>query len=201
MFDVTDWNVEPNQKWYVKLSDAGAQALVELFNSLEDLEASVDQVGAATVGFGVDVKVILTPGAAAPAAGDALALFNTALDYHLKISGADGDSTKRYAIGPFTDLPAIEDPLILTEDMIRARGELEINRGTHAHIYSSLTPSRHYPALDEGTVVTLSSTRRGFAGVRQKIVSITTEIRIDESKQVTFADQLETVEYLDFVRQ
>ena len=32
-FDVIDWNTDPNQRWFVKLSDIGSQMRVELFNT------------------------------------------------------------------------------------------------------------------------------------------------------------------------
>jgi len=199
-FDVTDWNINPNQKWFVKLSDAGTTALIELFNTLADAQAGTNRVAFANVAFGVDVKVLLAADTTPPSFGT-LAKFNIQLDYHLKITGVDGDATKRFAIGPFTDLPPVEDPLMLSEAVILARANLEINRGTHSILARALSLDSHYPALNGGDIVTLSSTRRGLVAVRNRIESITITARIDESKELTFNDSLEVVEFLDFVRQ
>ena len=146
MFDVTDWNIEPNQKWFVKLSDGGATALVELFNTLADAQAGANRVAYGSAAFGVDVKAFLTADATPPSFGS-LAKFNSQLDYHLKITGVDGDALKRFAIGPFTDLPPVEDPLMLSEEIITARATLEINRGTHSILRRSISLDSHYPAL------------------------------------------------------
>ena len=200
-FDIIDWNTDPNQRWFVKLSDIGSSMRVELFNSQADAQAPANRVAFGEVLFGAAQPVTLTPDLTLPAYGDPLTKFNTSLSYHLVVSGQDGDATKIFAIGPFTDLQSVEDPLMLTEAMIQARGELEINRGTHSRFYSSLTLARHFPNLDEGEIVTLSSTKRSLVKVRQKILSMTSEIRIEDSREVTFVDNLETVEYLDFVRQ
>lgn len=200
MFDVTDWNINPNQKWFVKLSDAGAVALVELFNTLADAQAGTNRVAFGNAAFGTDVKVLLTPDTTLPSFGP-LVKFNIQLDYHLKITGVDGDATKRFAIGPFTDLPPVEDPLMLTEQIILARATLEINRGTHSTLRRSIALGSHYPALNCGDIVTLSSTRRGLVAVRNRIESLTITARIEDTRELTFNDDVEAVEYIDFVRQ
>jgi len=201
MFDVIDWNTDPNQRWFVKVADIGSEMRVELFNSAADALVGTNRVAFAVVGFGAAVAVTLTADSTPPAYGDPLAKYNAALSYHLVVDGADSDTTKTFAIGPFTDLPSIEDPLMLSEAMIQARGEVEINRGTHSRFYTSLTLGRHFPALDEGAIVTLSSVRRGLVGVRQKVIGHTTEARIEENGRLLLVDSLETVEFLDFVRQ
>jgi hypothetical protein len=200
-FDITDWNINPNQKWYVKLSDAGSTVLVELFNTLADAIAGTNRVAVgANVAFGVDVKVLLTPEAVLPTFG-ALAKFNSTLDYHLKVTVVDGDTTKRFAIGPFTDLPPVEDALMLTEEMIFARATLEINRGTHSILRSSLQLESHYPALELGDIVTVSSSKRGYVNIRHRVETIITQARIDDNQEVLFEDTIEAVEFQDFVRQ
>jgi hypothetical protein len=200
-FDITDWNINPNQKWFVKLSDAGATALVELFNTLADAIAGTNRVAVgANVSFGVDVKVLLTAEVTQPTFGP-LTKFNSQLDYHLKITGVDGDSTKRFAIGPFTDLPPVEDALMLTEEIVLARATLEINRGTHSILRSSLELDSHYPALELGDIVTVSSTRRALVAVRHRVDAIRLMVRIDDQNQVEFNDEIEAVEFQDFVRQ
>jgi hypothetical protein len=200
-FDVIDWNTDPNQRWFVKLSDIGSQMRVELFNTQAHAQAGTNRVAFATVAFGAGVLVTLTPDSQPPAYGDPLAKYNASLSYHLVANGLDSDTTKIFAIGPFTDLPSIEDPLMLTEAMIQARGEVEINRGTHSRFYASLTLGRHFPALDEGVIVTLSSSRRGLSNVRQKVLGHTTEARIEENGRLLLFDSLETIEFLDFLRQ
>jgi len=207
MFDVLDFNISPNQRWFVKLLDAGATATVELYNTAADAAAGTNRVAYATgVAFGADVKVGATGGsplqadATLPLYGQAVSKFNTALDYHLRISGADGDPTKVFQIGPFTDLEAVEDALMLTEQVIRDRATLEINKGTHTAVHRALRTAGHNPTLEQGACVTFTSAKRGVTAVRQRVQSIVTTVSIDESREVSFFDELELVEYQDFSR-
>ena len=146
-------------------------------------------------------SVQLTADSTPPSFGGALTKFNSQLDYHLKITGVNGDSAKRYAIGPFTDLPPVEDPLMLTEEIVFARATLEINRGTHSILRSSLDLDSHYPLLELGDIVTVTSSKRSYVAVRHRIDGISIAARIDDNKQIDFQDALEAVEFQDFVRQ
>ena len=199
-FQVTDWNVLPNQRFFVKLSDAGTQMQIDIYNTQADMDASANRVASATVNFGTDLEVIITADSTPPSSGEALAKFNTDLSYDLKATGADGDPTKKFQIGPFTDMAPIEDALLVTEAMIQNRATLEINRGTHSKLSRTLQLDRHYPALIEGDIVSLSLTKRGLASVRNRIDTLTIAVVIDESKEVSFFDTLEVVEYKDIVR-
>ncbi|KKL52048.1 hypothetical protein LCGC14_2289390 [marine sediment metagenome] len=199
-FQVTDWNLTPNQRFFVKLSDGGSQIQIDIYNTQADMDASTNRVASATVSFGTDVEVIITPDSTEPSSGEALAKFNTDLSYDLKATGADGDPTKKFQIGPFTDMPPIEDALLVTEAMIQARATLEINKGTHSKLSRTLQLDSHYPDLVEGDIVSLSSTKRGLASVRNRIDDLTIKVVIDESKEVDFFDTLEVTEYVDIVR-
>ena len=199
-FQVTDWNLLPNQRFFVKLSDAGTQMQIDIYNTQADMDASVNRVASATFNFGTDLEVIITADSTPPSSGEALAKFNIDLSYDLKATGIDGDPTKKFQIGPFTDMAPIEDALLVTEAMIQNRATLEINRGTHSKLSRTLQLDRHYPALIEGDIVSLSLTKRGLASVRNRIDTLTIAVVIDESKEVSFFDTLEVVEYKDIVR-
>ncbi len=199
-FEVTDWNLLPNQKFFVKLSDAGTQMNVDIYNTKVDIDADTNKVGSATVAFGTGVEVTITAGATDPSSGDPLAKFNTELTYDLKVTGVDGDTTKKFQVGPFTDMPPVEDALLVTEAMIQARATLEINRGTHSKLVRTLLLDSHYPALDEGDIVSLSATKRGLSSVRTRIDNIILRIEIDDSRIINFFDTMDVVEFKDVVR-
>lgn len=201
MFDILDWNVDPNQRWYVKLADIGSQMRVELFNTQADAQGAVNRVANADIAFGVSAKALLTLDAVQPAYGTPLVKFNISLDYHLIAAGLDGDASKIFAIGPFNDLASIEDPLMLTEAMIQARATLEINRGTHSRLFRSLSLDAHYPALNEGDIITYSSTKRGIVAVRNRIESVIIQASIDDQRVFEFSDAIDVIEFKDFVRQ
>ena len=199
-FEVTDWNLLPNQRFFVKLSDAGSQMQVDIYNTQADIDADTNKVGTATVAFGADREVTITAGSTDPSSGDPLAKFNTDLTYDLKATGSDGDTTKKFQVGPFTDMPPVEDALLVTEAMIQARATLEINRGTHSKLTRTLLLDSHYPALGEGDIVSLSSTKRGLSGVRTRIDNFTLNVAIDSNGIVDFFDTIDVVEFKDVVR-
>ena len=201
-FDLLDLNLDPNQRWYVKISDVGALMRVEFFNTQADMDAGVNQVASADVAFGASVQVTdLLAGAVAPSQGEPLAKFNTSLGYWLVMAGTDGDGTRKFVIGPFTDLPAVQDPLMLTEQMILDRAAVEINRGTHSAIVRNFRLQGHDPASNEGDVLQFSSIKRGQTNIMVMVADLVVEARIDDAREVQFFDQIRALEYRDFVRQ
>ena len=199
-FEVTDWNILPNQRFFVKLSDGGTQMQIDIYNTQADMDASTNRVASATVNFGTDIEATITADSTPPSSGESLAKFNTDLSYDLKATGIDGDTTKKFQVGPFTDLSPIEDPLLVTEAMIQARATLEINKGTHAKLSRALRLDTHYPALNERDIVTVSSTNRGLSTVRHRVDNIRIEAIINEDKELIIFDTLEATEYKDVVR-
>lgn len=200
MFDVVDINLDPNQKWFIRLSDSGFQMLVELFNTLADAQAVTNRVASATVNFGNSVLVTFTADSTPTLSGDPIAKFNSALAYQMKVNGTDGDTTLRYSVGPFTDLPSVEDSLMLTEQIIQARATVEINRHTHTVIRRIMQMKDHTPNLNEGDIVFYSSTRRSIVNLRQQIADLTLQIRQNADGSVDFFDEIETIEWKDFTR-
>lgn len=200
-FDVTDFNLNPNQPWFIQISDIGSVALVEVFNTKADMDASTNRVAFNnSVIFGTDIEVELTEDTTEPLLAEAIGKFNSSLDYHMKVSGTNGDPTIKFEIGPFTDLEPIEDAMLLTEQMIQDRATLELNRATHTALRRSINLKSHFPDLDESDIITLSSTKRGLVSVRNRIDSLTISASIDSSRRVDFADRIEVVEFVDFVR-
>ena len=199
-FDILDSNLEPNQPWWTKISDIVSQMRIELFNSQSDRDAGINRVAFADVAFGSSVNVSLTADSTAPAYGEPLAKLNAILSYHLIATGADGDLEKKLVFGPYTYIKAIEDPLMLTENMIRDRATVEINKGTHATLVRSFGLDSHYPALNEGEILTLSSSKRGLLAIRNRIDRLTIEATIDDKKEMRLIDTIECVEFKDVRR-
>jgi hypothetical protein len=53
-FAITEWNLNPNQNWYVKISDSGSDILVELYESEDDLTAGTGLTASGSVDYGTD---------------------------------------------------------------------------------------------------------------------------------------------------
>jgi len=198
--DVVDINLDPNQRWFVRLEDSGTDILVEIYNTLADAQAQTARVGFGSASFGSATFALLTADTTEPAFGGEIALFNAELPWHFLVDGALLDATKIFAIGPFTDLPTIEDALMVTEQMIQDRAAVEINLGTHTAVRRVLQIKEHTPTLDEGDIVTYDSSRRSISAVKQQIEAVTLIIRQNEDTSLDFSDELEIVEWQDFSR-
>lgn len=156
-FSVVDWNLNPNIRWYVVLSDSGSGISVDLYNDHPD--NSPPLVASAGVDYGYEIKVTLTQADGSP---EDIEKFNETLDFHMKVNGQSGDSTKRFQIGPFVDLPDIEDPIYQSEDLISLRSYKEIHEHTRTKITRNIDLSSYEDEIGVGDVITLDLNREGI---------------------------------------
>lgn len=205
-FDIRDINLDPNQRWFIRMEDTSPNGstptlTIGVFNTLADAQAETARVAfSAGNDFGSSVDILLTADATEPAFGGEIARFNTELTYHLIVRSTLNDSLKIFQIGPFTELPTIEDALMVTEQMIQDRAILELNLGTHTAVRRVVQLSEHVPTLNEGDIVTYESSRRSLAAVKQQVIGVVLRIRQNEDSSVDFHDELELVEWQDFSR-
>ena len=189
-FEITEWNLDPNRHWYVRLSDSG-NVKVELYKTQSDAQSQVNLVASGeSSGYGSGLPVEL---AMAENGSPEIDFFNSSLSYHLKVSGQSGDAAKIYHLKPFVDLPDISHSIYRSEDLIRRRAILEINKGTHYSLLRSMEVP-HNTSLDEGIVVRIQSSRRNL-----DVLATITEYRIAGTLN-SLIDSIETVEYEDLVR-
>lgn len=187
---VDDLNVNPNQAWYIKISDAGTQGLVEFFNSEADAEAGINRVAYGYFDFGYAVEVELTNDTADPE----IEIFNDYLDYHIKVTLYDGDPTKIFREGPLTDLTEVSDPLLISSQAILDRARREIDEHTHTKIIRDVSLATHLPQRDPGDVIRLRDPMRGLDQL-VRIEDITTMGTKD-----SLLDAIRTVEFKDVKR-
>lgn len=187
-FAITEWNLNPNRNWYVKLADAGSDISVKLYPTQADAAAGTNLVAEGTAEFGTGSEALLLM----DAAGDpVISLFNDALIYHLKVSGADADTAKTFHIAPFIDLPNINHNVYRSGTLIQKKALAEINAHTHTAKNRSMGIANHNPNLITDDVLNIQSTMRSLnvlVTVSELLISGTTDALID---------QIETVEYLD----
>jgi hypothetical protein len=185
-FAITEWNLNPNRNWYVKLADAGTDISVKLYPTQADAAANTNLVAEGTAVFGTGSETLLI------ATGSLLiSLFNDALLYHLKVSGADADTAKTFHIKPFVDIPDINHNVYRSEALIQKKALAEINAHTHTAKIRSIGIANHNPLLRTDDVINIQSTMRSLnvlATVSERLISGTPDELID---------QIETVEYLD----
>jgi hypothetical protein len=188
--DVYLSNLNPNQKWFAKLSDAGDDALIELFNTQADAEAGDNRVAYGSFAFGTGVEVVLTNDTEDPEIG----LFNAYDAWHLKGTFLDGDPTVIVEFGPITELPEIIDPLLTTKQACDDRAKLEIDRHTHAEISRILTLGTHIQGLEADNKRKLTDNMRGL---NQQVRVDDIQIMMDKDSII---DTITVTEYEDASR-
>lgn len=188
--DIVLSNLDPNQIWYAKISDQGANALIELFNSAADANAGTNRVAYASFDFGVAVEVTLTNDTTEPD----IELFCSDDEWHLMVTMQSGDDTIIIQFGPFTDKPEILDPLLASSQARIDRARREIDAGTHIEISRVISLNTHIQGLEPGDTRKLKDNARGLdQSVRIDEITITGDK--DSLKTV-----LKTVEYDDVTR-
>jgi len=187
-FAITEWNLNPNRNWYVKLADAGSEISIKLYLTAADAVADTNLVAEGTAAFGTGVEAALAMDAAG---APEISLFNAALSYHLKVSGADSDTTKTFHVMPFVDLPDINNSIYRSELLINKKATIEINRHTHTAKIRSIGVGNHNPALAVDDVLGVQSTMRGID------VLTTVSERVIIATPDALTDQIETIQYAD----
>ncbi|MBN1254011.1 MAG: hypothetical protein JXA50_01890 [Deltaproteobacteria bacterium] len=151
-------NLNPNQKWFAKLSDAGDNALVELFNSQADAEAGTSRVAYGSFAFGTEIEVVLTNDTEEPD----IEFAKDQDSWHLKATFLDGDPTKIVRFGPITDLSEVIDPLLTTDQACQDRARLEMDRHTKIEVSSTLSLGTHIQGLEADDKRKLTDNMRGL---------------------------------------
>lgn len=187
-FSITDWNLNPNILWYIRLEDTGSLFNVHLFTNLTDAQADTNIYAQANdIVFGTDVEIVLV----LVDETDLLSFFNEQLTYHLKVSGIDGDTTKIFKVNPFIDLPDINNGIYRSENLIQLKAISEINIHTHIKTLRDVGLGNHIPALKVGDVCRLNSSRLildSLTNIEEVIIMGTADSLIN---------QIGTVEYMD----
>lgn len=191
-FSVTAWNLNPNRDWYVKLSDSGADILVELYPTQSDAEGGTNLTASGTADFGSNSQVMLTM---ASGGSPEISLFDAKATYHLKVAGQDADATKIFHISPFVDLPGITHGIYQSEGMISPRASYEINAHTHTSKIKSIGIANHIPEMQAGDILRIQSTRLAV-DVLTEITDLTISGTTD-----SLVNTVETIEYVDLSRE
>lgn len=191
MFNITNWNLNPNQNWFVKFHSDGATILIYLHNTLFDAQNGLNIVATGSAVFGENVEVTFVP---ALTGSPVISLFNTAVPFHAAVTGYSADLDKIYHLYPFVDIQEINNSIYRSEDLILRRVTNEINKHTHVSKNKTvaLAGLLDSPAIQD--VLTINSVFKN-----ETTVNLINEITISGS-QVSLLSTIGCVEYIDFVR-
>ena len=189
-FAITDWNLNPNQNWYVVISDSGTGIQVDLYTTQTDAETETNLTASGSGEYGTGCPVALTM---ADGGSPEISFFNSALDYHIAVMGQSGDASKIYHVAPFVDLPDVNNGVYQSSALIQKRALHEINLHTHTSRQRSLTLAGPFPNIIPGGILRIQSDMRSI-----DVLTTVTETVITGTPDSLTA-QVETVEYVDFV--
>lgn len=191
MFSIKDWNINPNQDWYVKIYDSGAKFTVDLYSTEADALSGTNLIATGTEEFGSCKEVTLTQ------EEDPLVVisyFNLALTYHLKVTGFDSDPMKIYHLFPFVDIQEVNDSIYKSSDLIQRRVTHEINKHTHVSVMKVVSIATLIDGVEINDVLKISSVFRG-----SNTYNLVEEVEIRGNKN-SLLSKITAVEYLDFER-
>lgn len=191
-FSITYWNLNPNRDWYIKLSDAGDDILVELYPTQSDAEAGTNLTASGAADFGSDSGVVLIM---EDGGSPEISLFDAGEASHLKVSGQDGDEAKIFHVSIFTDLPDISHGIYQSSAMVTPRARYEINAHTHTAKIKSISIANHVPAMKTGDVLQIQSARLSV-----DVLTTVTELTISGTPD-SLVNTVETIEYVDLSRE
>lgn len=197
MLEIINWNISPNQDWFVRLLDDSAGITAELYLTDSDASAQTNrQAAGSTSGYGSALSVVLTndPDATSP-----VSEFQAEYDWHLQVSGAAGDATKIYKVREFVELPEISAAIYRSQDLITRKAAAQINAHTHASITRSAELGVHLPEADIGQIAQITSASRGI-DVLGQIDHMTIEGYVTETGEASLINTIEAVEYLELTR-
>ncbi len=157
-FAISNWNLDPNREWFVRLNWADPVVSVELYLTQADAQNQTGRQASGSAAPGGDVAVILT----ADPGGPEISFFQETEAWHLKISGQAGDPTAILRVRAFVDLDDITHPIYRNPLLITRRAAAGIDAHTHVELLRTLELAAHYPDAEPGQVVGLSSARRGL---------------------------------------
>jgi len=187
-FTITEWNINPNRNWYIKLSDSGAEIDINLYPTQADAQAGTNLTASGTAPYGTASEAIL----AMSATGEPeISLFNQGLDYHLKVSGQNGDTTKTYQVAPFVDIPEINNNIYRSSSLISQKATQVINAHTHTSKIRDIGIANHRPGMKTGEIINLQSTFRSL-----DILATIDEVTIIAGPG-TLINRINAVQYVD----
>jgi hypothetical protein len=187
--ELLDWNVKPNQIWYVKVSPSGD---VFLYETSENMVSDTNIVAKGTADSNLQVVLLYQTD------DSAMGYYYQDMEYHLSLSELP-TSERTFKVKFLTDLSEINDPIYTNSNIVKSRGESELNLHTHLTINKELTLATHLPEIECGDIISFSSTRRGFE-VKEQVMSNTIESSLSDDGETYLINVIKTATYKEIIR-
>ena len=188
--ELLDWNVKPNQIWFVKVENGD----VTLYESQTDLDAGTNAIAVGTAD--VSLQVLL---AYVDEYEGGVEFYYPDVAFHLSLSETIA-GVRKFKIKPLTDLSEIRDPIYNNSNIAIMRGEAELALHTFAVLGRGLLLGVHVPELEAGDVANLTSIRRGVTDEKSQILSQTITGTVSEGGETSLVTSISVANYVELSR-
>jgi len=185
-----NWNVKPNQIWYVSVTSAG---VVTLYDTLADVTNGTNPV--ATGIADADLLVILTY----VSPETVMDYYYTDLVYHLSLSALP-TGTRKFKVKPLTDLSEIRHAIYNNSNITISRGQAELNLHTYAIKGREIVLATHLPELECGDKVDLTSTRRNKTAEKSQVLAQTIAGEVSDGGETSLVTTINVANYVELYR-
>lgn len=191
-----NWNVYPNQLWYVKLiGDSGSGMVVQLYETEIDLDAGTNIVASGIVDADT-LEVVLSDSLSVD-----MEFYYEDYAAHLTVSKIlTGTSTRSFKLKPLTDISEIDHSVYNNSNISISRGEAELDLHTYAILGREIVLGTHLPELECGEIVELNSTRRNKLEMSQ-VLSMTISGSASDDGTNELTTSINVANYLELSRQ
>ena len=191
-----NWNVYPNQLWYVKLiGDSGSGMVVQLFETEADLTAGTNITASGIVDADT-LEVVLSDSLSVD-----MEFYYEDYTAHLTVSKLlTGTATRSFKLKPLTDISEIDHAIYNNSNISISRGEAELDLHTYAILRREIALGSHLPELECGEFVELNSVRRNKLE-KSQVLSMTIAGSASDDGTSELITTINVANYLELSRQ
>jgi hypothetical protein len=190
--ELQNWNVKPNQTWFVHVNNL----TVTLYETEVDMLAVLNAIAVGTADAD-SLETVLTY--VDEYEGD-FEFYYQDVAFHVSLSEViAGD--RYFKIKPLTDLAEIRHPIYNNSTIILMRGQAELNLHTYTILGRELLLGSHIPEMEPGDVVDLTSTRRNVTSEKSQILGQTITGSISEDGTASLINSIKVANYTELYRQ
>ena len=188
--ELLDWNVKPNQTWYLYINDT----LVILYETLDDLIALSNPVASGTIDSQT-LTVVFTP----TDPYDILDFYYQDHLFHFSVSEIIS-GIRTFKIKPLTDMSEIRHAIYNNSNITISKGEAELNLHTFAVLGQEFVLGVHLPELETGDTVSFTNTRRNKITERSQVLSQTITGTVSDNGESSLINTIKVATYVELFR-
>lgn len=160
MISIDSANLEPNIRWFFRVSVGNGQIYVGAHRTQADAESDTNMIAHGAAAEGSMAAILLTEDDSSLG----LAKYNDGVNWHLVVSGSAGDPVSIFQVGPFSDLDDVSHAIYRNSDIIPYKAAALIDEHSHLERVKTIQYPGYHPTLQPGKTIQVNSAYEGVAG-------------------------------------